>query len=54
MSVQTPIGERKLTVAPKLASNVLTGKVAGDDGNTTDVVDGTANGDNVHIQGLNY
>lgn len=50
VSMQTPIGERKLTVALKLAGGALTGKVMGDDGNTTDIFDGTASGDNVSFK----
>src|SRR5262249_31929642 len=50
VSMQTLIGERKLTVALKLSGSVLTGKVTGEDGKSTDIFDGTANGDNISFK----
>jgi hypothetical protein len=39
--MQTPIGERKSTLTLREAGGVLTGRLAGDDGNATDIFDGT-------------
>ena len=50
VSMQTPIGERKLTVALKSAGSTLSGKVTGDDGNTTDIFDGKASGDSISFK----
>lgn len=50
VAMQTPIGERKLTVTLTTTGGALTGKVTGDDGNTTDIFDGQANGDNVSFK----
>ena len=50
VSMQTPIGERKLTVALKTAGGTLTGKVTGDDGNSTDISDGKASGDSISFK----
>jgi hypothetical protein len=47
LSMQTPIGERKSTLALKSAGDALTGKLTGDEGASTDIFDGKANGDNV-------
>ena len=47
VSMQTPIGERKLTVTLETAGGVVTGKVVGDDGNAAEISDGKADGDNI-------
>ena len=43
--MQTPIGERKSTLALKDADGALTGKMTGEEGNATDIFDGKATGD---------
>jgi len=39
--MQTPIGERKSTLTLREAGGALTGRLAGEDGNATDIFDGT-------------
>jgi hypothetical protein len=48
--MNTPIGERKSTMALKTAGGTLTGKLTGDEGNTTDIFDGKANGDDISFK----
>ena len=40
--MQTPIGERKSTLTLKQAGPGLTGRLAGEEGNATDIYDGQA------------
>ena len=50
LTMQTPIGERKATVALQSAGGSLTGKMTGQDGNSTDIFDGKASGDSVSFK----
>ena len=50
LSMQTPIGERKSTLALKSAGGTLTGKLTGDEGNSTDIFAGKASGDSVSFK----
>ena len=50
LSMQTPIGERRSTLALKTAGGALTGKLTGDEGNSTDIFDGAADGDRVSFR----
>ena len=45
LSMQTPIGERKSTLALVSTGGALTGKLTGEEGNSTDIFDGKASGD---------
>jgi hypothetical protein len=47
LSMQTPIGERKSTLALKSAGDAVTGKLTADEGPSTDIFDGKASGDKV-------
>ena len=47
LTMQTPIGERKLTLALQNAGGALTGKLSGEDGNSIDIYDGKLGGDGV-------
>jgi hypothetical protein len=40
LSMQTPIGERKSTLALASTGGALTGKLTGEEGNSTDIFDG--------------
>ena len=46
ITMSTPMGDRKATLSLKNAGGTLTGTQAAD-GNSTEIFDGTANGDNV-------
>ena len=50
LSMQTPIGERKSTLALKSANGALTGKLTADEGASTDIFDGKANGDSLSFK----
>lgn len=50
VSMQTPIGERKATLALKSSGGALTGKLTGEEGNSTDIFDGRADGDKVSFK----
>jgi hypothetical protein len=50
LSMQTPIGERKSTLGLKSTAGSLTGRLTGDEGNSTDIFDGSASGDNVSFK----
>jgi hypothetical protein len=50
LSMQTPVGERKVTLDLKGAGTTLAGKLTGDEGNSTEIFDATANGDNVKFK----
>ena len=47
LSMKTPIGERKSTLSLKSAGGTVTGKLTADEGASTDIFDGKANGDKV-------
>ena len=47
VSMQTPLGERKMTVILKADGGALTGKVVGDDGGEAEIFDGKLDGDKV-------
>lgn len=44
LSMQTPLGERKATLALQSAGGALTGKLTGEEGNATDVYEGKVSG----------
>jgi hypothetical protein len=46
LTMQTPMGERNATLSLKSAGGTLTG-TQGADGNSTEIFDGTVNGDDV-------
>jgi hypothetical protein len=50
LSMQTPIGERKSTLALKSSGGTVTGKLMGEEGNSTDIFDGAVNGDKVSFK----
>ena len=45
LSMQTPIGERKSTLALQSSGTALTGKLTAEEGNTTDIYEGKQDGD---------
>lgn len=45
--MQTPIGQRKSTLTMKAAGSALSGKLTGEEGNSTEIFDGKADGDGV-------
>jgi len=50
LTMKTPIGERKSTLALKEAGGALTGKLTGEEGNSTDIFDGKAGGDSISFK----
>ena len=50
LTMQTPIGERKSTLALQEAGGGLTGKLTGEEGNSTDIFEGKASGDSVSFK----
>jgi len=44
LSMQTPLGERKATLALQSAGGALTGKLTGEEGNATDIYEGKLSG----------
>jgi hypothetical protein len=50
LSMQTPIGERRSTLSLKSTGSALTGKLTNDEGNSTDIFDGKADGDRVSFR----
>ena len=44
LTMQTPIGERKSTLAMQAGRGKLTGKLTGEDGNSTDLLEGWDSG----------
>jgi hypothetical protein len=50
VSMQTPIGERKLTVTLKTVGGALTGEVSGDDANAAEIFDGKESGDSISFK----
>jgi hypothetical protein len=47
LTMQTPIGERKSTLEAKTAGGTLTGKLTGEEGNSTNIYEGKADGNAV-------
>jgi hypothetical protein len=47
LTMQTPIGERKSTLEVTTAGGALTGKLTGDEGNSTSIYEGKADGNTV-------
>jgi hypothetical protein len=45
LSMQTPIGERKSTLALQSSGGALTGKLTAEEGNATDIYEGKLDGD---------
>jgi hypothetical protein len=45
LSMQTPIGERKSTLALQSSGGALTGKLTAEEGNATDIYEGRLDGD---------
>jgi len=50
LTMKTPIGERKSTLALKEAGGAVTGKLTSEEGNSTDIFDGKADGDSVSFK----
>ena len=50
LTMQTPIGERKSTLALKEGGGGLTGKLTGEEGNSTDIFEGKASGDSISFK----
>ena len=50
LSMQTPIGERKSTLALKSSGGTVTGKLTGEEGNSTDIFDGAVSGAKVSFK----
>ncbi len=50
LTMQTPIGERRSTLALKDAGGALTGKLTGEEGNSTDIFEGKASGDSISFK----
>jgi hypothetical protein len=48
--MKTPIGERKSTLALASSAGALTGKLSNEEGNSTDIFDGKATGNNVSFK----
>ena len=48
--MQTPLGERRLTVTFRAAGDALTGTVIGDDGNAPEIFDGKLSGNDVSFK----
>ena len=44
LSMQTPLGDRKATLTLASAGDALTGKLTGEEGNTTDIYEGKLDG----------
>lgn len=47
LAMQTPIGERKVTLAFAVSGSALTGKMSAEDGNAVDIYDGKLAGNAV-------
>jgi hypothetical protein len=50
VTMSTPIGERKSTLALKGGGGTLTGKLTGEEGNSTDIFDGKESGDAISFK----
>ena len=48
--MKTPIGERKATLTLTSAGSALTGKMANEEGNSTDILDGKASGNTISFK----
>jgi hypothetical protein len=48
--MKTPIGERKSTLAMTTTGNALSGKLSNEEGNSTDIFDGKASGNDVSFK----
>jgi hypothetical protein len=46
LTMQTPLGDRKATLTLASAGGALTGKLTGEEGNTTDIYEGKLDGNN--------
>ena len=44
LTMQTPLGDRKATLALQSAGDALTGRLTGEEGNATDIYEGRLNG----------
>jgi hypothetical protein len=44
LTMQTPLGDRKATLALQSTGGALTGKLTGEEGNSTDIYEGKLNG----------
>jgi hypothetical protein len=47
LSMQTPVGERKVTLDLKSSGAALSGKLTADEGGSTEIFDGKADGDSL-------
>ena len=50
LSMQTPVGERKVTLDLKSSGAALSGKLTADEGGSTEIFDGKADGDNLAFE----
>ena len=50
LAMQTPIGERKITLDLKGAGAALGGKLTGEEGNSTEIFDGKVSGDSLSFK----
>jgi hypothetical protein len=50
LAMKTPIGERKATLTMSSAGGALTGKMTNEEGNSTDILEGKASGNNVSFK----
>jgi hypothetical protein len=50
LTMQTPIGERRATLALTEAGGGLVGKLTSEEGNATDIFDGKASGDSLSFK----
>ena len=50
LSMQTPIGERRSTLALTRAAGSLTGKLTGEEGKSTDLYDGRSTGNDLSFK----
>src|SRR5262249_19104562 len=50
LSMRTPIGERKSTLALNSSGGTVTGKLTGEEGNSTDIFDGAVSGDKLSFK----
>jgi hypothetical protein len=50
LTMQTPIGERKSTLLLNSAGGGLTGKLTGEEGNSTDIFEGKSSGSSLNFK----
>ncbi|HZT46945.1 MAG TPA: hypothetical protein VFA64_03150 [Hyphomicrobiaceae bacterium] len=50
LSMKTPIGERKSTLALQSSGGTLAGKLTGEEGNSTDIFEGKISGDSLSFK----